>query len=946
MAKKAKGNGLKTQLLDGADEEGVRKIVSSAAKQFKDSALSHGESYWRTNLNLAVSTGFWITFFCIPVCSEYVHDLFFVSLDVPGLLDTTIADVQAQWPTVFILLFYMVTKNTGTTVKNCWSSLMGIVVSTLNILVLSMLFPQGGKCLRQGDKFARGLRESCEEFADPNYGKFQWVVWLDFLGFLFVELASNSTESTMKFGVCWHIGYMMKFMNPAGFKFTLAQIATSLLGLFLAIVVTLVPNITVILKGQRPKFVHVATLSLRHLPQELASKVSQVWMNSIHLLMKSPDLDRHTRASMRFAIESKVNAIDPVVKTMKELYDASSWEKAFFEATCKIDRYNGVRKRSKRFIDAFADNIGGFDDVLYCVKKIVLSDEYAEYVSLSQEDKDSVAFERDLVRNAMLNLIKHASNYLQSIAEPSLEEVDEACERCNIALIKDGQVALRKAYEDIPDLPDVVTRARSRLRNQLGCFVFGLLCYTHQVTTFGAKKVESAHVDVISSVKNYVLDTFGQRTEHGYTPFFVQTYNDIDKKMFVGRNFTSISLCFVLGNFLKGNVFDGFNATMATTLAILISHFPGTAFYTNLTRLLGLTLGKVLPIIIMAVVSVVGSKSRAATLVHLAMIWFYESFFAFMSYTSPEWGTMACLVAGFGCGSLVGTRTTTWNPQIFQTQYMEIGQVTSAILVQMMVDVVDTSIRGRWPRDRVVRNMEQLGMSVSPEALKQWNDNVKREQVNYKDKDGAVVDAFEHFMGTKTKKTMEMMLACIQKAKVLMDEQDMLLKECKPKSIVVRGPRTPFKEEACSKALVWIRRVVHEMELLYLVFSKGPDATQGSKVAFHSLHMDEAFQESVLMALRITFMDLQTLLEYDKDGFIERQYAGNPRMMDPAMAWRVETDMPDFDRTRKDFQRDLCVCIAQRALYDALNHISEIQHICYNTGCFDYEFFGNDYGLA
>merc|ERR1719215_1958377 len=102
---------------------------------------------------------------------------------------------------------------------------------------------------------------------------------------------------------------------------------------------------------------------------------------------------------------------------------------------------------------------------------------------------------------------------------------------------------------------------------------------------------------------------------------------------------------------------------------------------------------------------------------------------------------MACLVAGFGCGSLVGTRTTTWNPQIFQTQYMEIGQVTSAILVQMMVDVVDTSIRGRWPRDRVVRNMEQLGMSVSPEALKQWNDNVKREQVNYKDKDGAVVDA-------------------------------------------------------------------------------------------------------------------------------------------------------------------------------------------------------------
>jgi len=284
----------------------------------------------------------------------------------------------------------------------------------------------------------------------------------------------------------------------------------------------------------------------------------------------------------------------------------------------------------------------------------------------------------------------------------------------------------------------------------------------------------------------------------------------------------------------------------------------------------------------------------------------------------------------------------TWTPTRFEQQYKEIGQVTGAILIQMIVDVVDTTIRARWPRDMVVRNMAELGMSVSPEALRQWNDGTEKDQINYKDMDGAIVDAFEHFMGRKTEETMGKMLACIQKAKMLMDKQEVLLQECKPRSIVIRGPRTPFKTDACSDALVWIRRLVHEMELLYLVYSKGPDAASGSKVKFHSLHLDDVFQKNVLTALRITFMDIQTLLGHDKDGFIVRQYAGNPQMDDPMMSWRVESDIPENERTRKDFQRDLCVCVAQRALYDALNHIIEIQHICYNTGCFDYDQFDDD----
>merc|ERR1719410_1252506 len=129
------------------------------------------------------------------------------------------------------------------------------------------------------------------------------------------------------------------------------------------------------------------------------------------------------------------------------------------------------------------------------------------------------------------------------------------------------------------------------------------------------------------------------------------------------------------------------------------------------------------------------------------------------------------------------------------------------------------------------------------------------------------------------------------------------------------------------------------MELLYMVYKIGPDAAGTPSPHFiHSLHLDPQFQQAVLMALRITFMDLQTLLMHDKDGFINRKYKGNPKMIDPEMHWKIDDHNSDSG-TQMDFEHDLCVCVAQRALFDALNHVAEIQHICYSTGKFDYEQF-------
>lgn len=904
----------------------------------RDSKVSKGTSFFHENVNLAVSMGFYIAIFCLPVCSKFFDDLLFVKLDVASLMWATDTEMKAQWPLVFTLMFFMVLKNTGTTVQNAWGGFMGIVVATSNIAILAHFFPQGAKCKTLSkDPIAMGLRHSCDEYADENYGSiWGWLVWINFALYIFLELAAQCPESFKKWGMTQMIAYMMGFMNYAGFHFSFAQIITSFLGLFLGICVTLVPNIAGMVKGKKMNFAHFMTLQLRHYPEELVERIAKVLLNSIHFLDKSAELDRHTRTSMRFALESEVDEIAPVVSRMQETFDASTWEKSLCRIFCRYKRWKQDRKHVRRFTNAFGDNVGGFDDLFYMIKKVVLSDDHQNYTGLMGDERKSVDRERDLVKRQLFDLTSKTSDHLCKIARPPGETlVDDYDEDAAIREIEEKAKTLRRAYALIPDLPEDATKPRERLRNQLGCYVFAILCYSRQVCdTFGeeTRDIKDTPTTMKEDLKDYFLGTFGDRSKDGYK-FLAKFRTDPDTKFFVVRNFVSIFSCFVMGNFFQGNVFPGFSATCASTLALLISHYPGSAFETNLNRLLGLTLGKVVPIIIMAVVSIAGNSGPLEVVVHLGMIWAYESFFAYIYYTSTDWGGMGALVAGFGCGALIGTRSTTWSGTVFKTQYMEIGQVTACIMVQMVVDVLDTIIRKRWPRDLVVTNMAKLGMLVEDDEK---NHHQTQQLLGSKDMDGAIVKAFRDFM-SMTPQSMEDMLKCIKDAKDLCTEQERLIEECRPRSVVVRGPRTPFKYTTGKEAFKWIKLLMQEMELLYMVYKKGPRSAATPEPQFvHNLHLDEDFQKTILETMRLTFMDLQTIFKHDQDGVVQRPYTANPPLTDPDMNWRIrDGTMPGQDPAK--FRRDLCVCVAQRALFDSLGHVSEIQHACYTTGCFAYE---------
>merc|ERR1712194_726482 len=95
--------------------------------------------------------------------------------------------------------------------------------------------------------------------------------------------------------------------------------------------------------------------------------------------------------------------------------------------------------------------------------------------------------------------------------------------------------------------------------------------------------------------------TMGKTLRLGFCNTFNPALVDKERFLFAVRNTLSITICFVIAFFVQSSVFVQHSSTMPATLCLLISHFPGSALFKNLKRLLGVTLGKVLPIILLGI---------------------------------------------------------------------------------------------------------------------------------------------------------------------------------------------------------------------------------------------------------------------------------------------------------------------------------------------------------
>jgi len=280
----------------------------------------------------------------------------------------------------------------------------------------------------------------------------------------------------------------------------------------------------------------------------------------------------------------------------------------------------------------------------------------------------------------------------------------------------------------------------------------------------------------------------------------------------------------------------------------------------------------------------------------LIMVFLYMTLFSYMYYTSPEWSYVGCLIAGFGCYGLVGYNVKHAGVIDFATRYEEIGMVTAAIVIQIIVDTVDTAVRKQFPRDVITRNIAKLGMQSQGGSP------------------GLVVQVFNSFFKSP-EPDFEAMKGYIQEAKDLMAQQKAMLSECQDKTIVTRGLQVPFKYELCCQALVQIRKILDDVEVLVLLHECGVFREE------EDVDWNEVFghwRAELRQVLVLAFRALQHALEQRQDEQISIKIKD----------LKLKSDAV----TSSKFVR---VTVAKKVLHDIMSHAFELEHLCYSSGCFN-----------
>lgn len=864
-------------------------------------------SLFKARSSLALSMAFWVTVFYIPVIIPSVHQAFFVDLDLPNMLGSP--DFESYWPNTVQLIVFTVYFSTGSTTKLAWQGLAGTVAAGLNQAFMGKLFPVGGKCLKVAAYTGSGLRGFCEEYADPNYARYEWFVWFDVIAFYFLILSSNAQENTMKFSMSWHSVYMMAFMSPAGFQPSHAVNITSVIGVSLAIIITLVP-------ARRPHggiiLKHMVANELEAHPLNIAKKMGQISTASLNFVLrdKPQTLDERYHYKVdKVAITQRIDELSKVSAKMSDDFATSWWEGWLYllkggPGACEI--FHEVRTHCGIFAEAFEDDIGGFDDVTFIMKKVINAADVGAMVDPAElADASS---ERDAIGNDLQELNDKTLQLLQLVASWKQVHADYDKFTRDVQDLM-GTVdqlfysVFEKYHNWIHTYPvKDKSRARQMMRNNMNIFVFALLQLSKEVVDL-AFKVNMKYKTKPKSKKEIV-----QRSAEGMLsqmkatyitdgkPAFLKAMVNPEKKSFVLRNLFSIGLCFVMGNLLEGNVFASpFNATLAGTLSVLVSHFPGSAFYKNLMRLLGLAIGNALPVVMLAFVSLCGSWKAEA---HLLAFFLFTLYFGMMYYTSPEWGYVGCIVAGFGCYSFT---TEVWSQTTFAAAYCKIGQVTAAIAVQIIVDIIDTTIRKKFPQDIVVENMKKM-----------LNNVVK------------VFEDFKEHMSSAKHGELSLIKDIKERAKetkALMASQQQLVSECEAKTTMIAGPSPPFKLELYKKTLGHLEDLLGEIDAMCLLDEFSDKISKVRKDETHWFTDSyKGFYAEVVSGMKQTFDTLLLIFERKTEALIPKE--------------KVKVVMPNEEV--KLHTESLRMATINRIMVDSFYQVLQIEQLCCESGALEF----------
>jgi len=364
----------------------------------------------------------------------------------------------------------------------------------------------------------------------------------------------------------------------------------------------------------------------------------------------------------------------------------------------------GKKRQLYREYDTMATKM---DAVMVAVKDSILKEGF---------DGNHVVF-CDGMKSSMEDVKDHASALLElceTCCQDGNIDDSEVHELANlIKQVEDSQANMLHAYRSLSRHESLAGAkfVSQDLANE-NTFVFALSVWARKITE-SAGNIIMIHNDQVKH--RNCLGTLLDSLRSGF--FNTWKWPDRSKMEFAVRNWVVIAGLFVLGYEFSCNkcVFTDRSANMAALVTLLINHYSGSAFLNNLKRLLGVIIGKVLPVIILSFMDPENNEgvfayfdcSGASGTVSMAVLIFaFSWFFNYMYYTSKNWGLIGCLAAAFGCSGIIppcGSAATG-----YQDKYKEIAQDVFAIFFGLFIDELFDWLNGKTPRDAAVSNIKTI----------------------------------------------------------------------------------------------------------------------------------------------------------------------------------------------------------------------------------------------
>eukprot|EP00928_Gymnodinium_smaydae_P082711 TRINITY_DN66004_c0_g1_i1.p1 TRINITY_DN66004_c0_g1~~TRINITY_DN66004_c0_g1_i1.p1 ORF type:complete len:670 (-),score=104.05 TRINITY_DN66004_c0_g1_i1:164-2173(-) len=520
------------------------------------------------------------------------------------------------------------------------------------------------------------------------------------------------------------------------------------------------------------------------------------------------------RSAKRFQVQRQIELLDDIISVVKSHFLGSWWE-----------TFNqGWRGRMRILLKEYITQVSDINMLLYAVKHCISTEDFEGGHGQFCE----------LLGDSMKELQKDTEHLMYLILEVCTDGLILECERTEIraqaSLVKQRQLRLLDCFYTVA--PDVSEDLAEEC-----IFAFVLSSWSRKMSDFADHICDSSE----ASQSNKWIENRGLFAEvlaavrsGFFATFAPKDVLEVEHLKFAARNFVSIALCFTMGYVLKGSFFEpGFSPIMASTLSLLMisdgPHQVGSQMQKSFNRMLGVTLGKLFPIVIATAMQVLDCYTPARSAVQFLAVWCHISIFAYIYYASANWGYVGCLVCGLGVYQLllpcVGSSTAA-----FESNYAEIGQVAIAIVVQMLMQYL---LHKHSPRQIAVRHLQELGGSLLESYIAFFRSDVHGMQEAARD------------------------------AALQLEAAKRLCIECDPKLQIAPCGETPFKLELLQQSLDYLQLVLSDMNMLIMacrdwVFNEAVlgDEAQVSEVTFatsevmHTLHSQMAMQD-----VRLELMD-------------------------------------------------------------------------------------------